>query len=398
MGLIICGLVIVGHVMLCIGAINRLHATAFPPLALRVFEFFVAAWFVAFFLLLSRNFDSQYSPENVPILLQLYMVGAIATLALGAGRFARIRSRPAPSCLLSSNEYRLDVGDSLGGVPACQTVSRILNSQSWNESLELVVSHKTLAVKRLPEAMSGFRIAQWSDMHFTGRIGREYFEFVVRETQRLQADMIVITGDFHNTWDCLDWFATTVGALRAREGVYFILGNHDLRTGQVDKLKSHLESFGLRHVGGKVLRRQVAGGQILLSGNELPWFRPAPISSDLLEGATQCEGMATFSEPSLRLLLSHSPDQILWARRYGFDLVLAGHTHGGQICLPLLGPILCPSRYGVKYAEGVFEVGQTILHVCRGLSGGEPIRFRCPPELACLELRASGHLTERRKR
>jgi predicted MPP superfamily phosphohydrolase len=91
--------------------------------------------------------------------------------------------------------------------------------------------------------------------------------------------------------------------------------------------------------------------------------------------------------PHLRLLLSHSPDQYAWARTYGFDLMLAGHNHGGQIVFPLLGPMAVPSRYGVKYACGVFYEAPTLLHVSRGISSELPLRLRCPPELALLELR-----------
>jgi len=89
------------------------------------------------------------------------------------------------------------------------------------------------------------------------------------------------------------------------------------------------------------------------------------------------------------LLLSHAPDQLTWARRFDFDLMLAGHTHGGQIRLPLLGPIVSPSRLGTQYASGTFEREPTVLHVSRGTSSFMPLRWNCPPELAVLELRSA---------
>jgi predicted MPP superfamily phosphohydrolase len=88
----------------------------------------------------------------------------------------------------------------------------------------------------------------------------------------------------------------------------------------------------------------------------------------------------------LRILLSHSPDQLEWARRHDFDLVLAGHTHGGQIRFPLIGPIIAPSRFGGRYACGVFCEPPTLMHVSRGVSSMFPVRLRCPPELAKLTL------------
>jgi predicted MPP superfamily phosphohydrolase len=85
--------------------------------------------------------------------------------------------------------------------------------------------------------------------------------------------------------------------------------------------------------------------------------------------------------------LSHSPDQIHWAREHRFDLMLAGHTHGGQIRIPGLGTVIAPSKYGAKYASGAFYVPPTVLHVSRGVAGLTPVRWNCPPEIAKLVLR-----------
>jgi hypothetical protein len=88
-----------------------------------------------------------------------------------------------------------------------------------------------------------------------------------------------------------------------------------------------------------------------------------------------------------RIAVAHSPDQFGWARYYDFDLMLAGHTHGGQIRFPLIGPVFSPSHHGVRYAAGTFYQPPTLMHVSRGLSGTRPLRFNCPPELARLNLR-----------
>ncbi|MCA9227240.1 MAG: hypothetical protein KDA47_16570, partial [Planctomycetales bacterium] len=78
-----------------------------------------------------------------------------------------------------------------------------------------------------------------------------------------------------------------------------------------------------------------------------------------------------------------------WARQHGFDLMLAGHTHGGQIRFPWLGPVIAPSLYGAKYASGVFYEAPTLMHVSRGVAGLEPIRLNCRPEISRLVLRCS---------
>ena len=87
----------------------------------------------------------------------------------------------------------------------------------------------------------------------------------------------------------------------------------------------------------------------------------------------------------LRILLSHGPHHFGWAQHRGFDLVLAGHLHGGQIRLPLLGSVC-----GGRYEAGTFQRGRTVMHVSRGLGQIAPVRFGCPPEITKLVLRAGG--------
>ncbi len=218
-----------------------------------------------------------------------------------------------------------------------------------------------------------------SDFHLTGRLGKAYFREVARVSNELKADLVALTGDLVESRACFDWIPDTFGRLRAEHGVYFVLGNHDLRTGDVPRLRQMLEQSGLIDLGGR--RRQIAinGQPVVLMGNELPWIKHPP---------TAC-GFAG-ADTALRIVLSHSPDQLAWARAQGADLMLAGHTHGGQICIPPLGAIFSPSAWGVKHIAGVYYRPPTILHVTRGVSGDTPLRWRCPPEIARLRLFAPG--------
>ena len=110
-----------------------------------------------------------------------------------------------------------------------------------------------------------------------------------------------------------------------------------------------------------------------------PWLRPAP---DL----KACPPPPREGGP-FRLCLSHTPDNIRWARRADVDLMLSGHVHGGQIRVPVFGSILVPSIYGRRYDCGTFDEPPTLLHVSRGLSGEHPLRYRCRPEVVKLTLR-----------
>ncbi len=146
----------------------------------------------------------------------------------------------------------------------------------------------------------------------------------------------------------------------------------------MDGLRERLRNLGLVDLGGRWIELEHRGAKMVLAGNELPWFPPA---ADMQTCRTTRDG-------SLRILLSHSPDQFEWAQRWKFDLMLAGHLHGGQVCFPVVGPILAPSRNGVKYASGTFEAGGTVMHVSRGTCGEFPLRLNCPPEISKIVLRA----------
>jgi len=122
----------------------------------------------------------------------------------------------------------------------------------------------------------------------------------------------------------------------------------------------------------------VRGEPLVAIGHEGPWAKPKP---DHLKGCP--------SGP-FRLCLSHTPDNIAWARREQIDLMLSGHVHGGQIRFPVIGSLLVPSRYGRRYDCGTFEEGPTLLHVNRGVSGEHPLRYGCKPEVTLLTLRRGG--------
>jgi predicted MPP superfamily phosphohydrolase len=194
----------------------------------------------------------------------------------------------------------------------------------------------------------------------------------------MDADLVAITGDFVENVRYLDWVREVLSRVQSRYGVYYVLGNHDKRLRDAAPLRRALSDAGLIDLGGRWVKVEVRGEPLILAGNELPWFRPPAPMED-------CPGVAGGARP-LRVLLAHTPDQLPWARSFDFDLMLAGHTHGGQIRFPIIGPLVVPSRYGAKYAAGAFYEDPTLLHVTRGVSSLEPLRFRCPPELARLVL------------
>jgi predicted MPP superfamily phosphohydrolase len=177
-----------------------------------------------------------------------------------------------------------------------------------------------------------------------------------------------------------------------------VLGNHDRRLSNVNDLAYRIRELGHFDLGRHDQCVDLPSGtRIELRGNELPWLDRHQ-SRDWFPGKTSQQAalatdtamiepaMATHEQPCLRIAVSHSPDQIQWARQHGFDLLLAGHTHGGQVRLPGIGPLVSPSMYGSRFASGVFFLKPTLLHVSRGVSGTHGLRWRCMPEVSILTL------------
>jgi predicted MPP superfamily phosphohydrolase len=287
-----------------------------------------------------------------------------------------LRRRDAPQ-LVARNARMVDLKPKIAPDPQHSTRGRIFTALPFNQTLQLAVEEKKLAIPRLPAALEGLKIAHLSDIHLTGRIDRRYYEEALKIVNAGKPDLIVITGDLIEKTECWAWIPSTFGRLKAEFGVYFVLGNHDIRI-DADRTRAELEKVGLVDLGRKIIRRDVRGVDVLLAGNERPWIAgAAPMET--------CEPRPA-DDRQFRLAAVHTPDEYAWARQYDFDLMLAGHVHGGQIQVPPLGPILAPSHYGVRYACGVFYEPPTVMHVSRGLSGKLPLRICCPPEVTHLVL------------
>jgi predicted MPP superfamily phosphohydrolase len=374
---------LVGHTFLWVTTINRLHGSRVEGRwrdAVTVLAFACLVLIPVGYALGLARWDWRLTgPEGLAMpwpataYLGLSCVGA-AVAVVGWGRH-HVLHQP-PDGLRYHRTRVIDVAE-----PARPAVAddkhHFLVRLPGNEILQLDLAERGIDVPRLPKALDRLSIVHLSDFHFTGRIGKSYFQEVVRLTNELNPDLILITGDLVDRPAYIDWVPETFGRLTSRFGTYFVLGNHDL---QVDhrRLRQVLTDSGLVDLGGRWCEVEIRGERLLLAGNELPWFKPA---ADLAQLPMPAEG------GSLRIALAHSPDQLRWAQAHGIDLLLAGHTHGGQIRIPLIGPIFSPCRHGVKYAWGLYDAPPTLLHVTRGVSGQFPVRMNCPPELVHLVLR-----------
>lgn len=243
----------------------------------------------------------------------------------------------------------------------------------WNEILSLEVNVKTIQVSD-PKSVSRrpLRIVHFSDLHFIDCPGADFYRFVVGKAIELNADAFVFTGDLIDKPELLEMAVEILRPLTKVARCFFILGNHDWRY-DYEYFRSALSASGWKCVTGSHEQILLADRNVLLAGSELPWIGNAPPSVD-------------HAGIDLRILLSHSPDQIRFARKCGYDVMLSGHTHGGQVVLPVIGPVYAPSIYGVDLAAGLFRMDKLTLHVSRGVGAKDPLRWNCRPELTCLEI------------
>lgn len=383
-----------GHFAIAVWLFNRLHTLPWPRSAIKLAEraillaavgvpvVYAGRLLITGVGLLPQEFLSAGSLTAAEIAWLIYP--ALCSLALLAvlplWLIPKLLER-TPAALLANDATDFDIAAHLGFRPVGDRSTDWLSRLSANEILRLRIQRKTLRVERLPPKLAGLSIAHLSDLHMTGKLTRPFYEAVVEQTNALQPDLILITGDIAEKVACLDWIAPTLGRLQAKCGKYFVLGNHEMKLPDVAPLRKALADVGIADISSRAQRVALRDTEILLAGTELPWFGTAPPIAARGDAEKTSDGERLF-----RLLLSHSPDQYAWARRHDFDLMLAGHTHGGQIRLPYLGALIAPSRYGFRYASGVFYEAPTLLHVTRGIAGQHQIRLNCPPELALLTL------------
>jgi predicted MPP superfamily phosphohydrolase len=380
-------LAFLGHAGLCVGGFNRAAGSTLPCfvvgwleklcVALGAIVPLACAWW-----LWSQQIDSfeklRSSTSGVIWLGYLAICVVITLWYLPRWLAAKMQARPVPQ-LLSNHTEHCDVAEELGHWPVGSTSTRLMRYFPGNEICKLALPTKTLSLTALPKALDGLSIVHLSDLHMTGQLTLDFYRHAVERANCMRGDLVVITGDIVDKAACLEWLPETLGKLRAKHGVYFVLGNHDLRLPSVDALRSRLSKLGLVDVGGRAVTLNIKDCEVHLAGNELPWF-PLRANNDVFTPEAHAGDY-------FRILLAHSPDQYAWARQRGYPLMLAGHNHGGQIRLPWVGPIVCPSRHGAKHAGGLYYEAPTLLHVSRGLAGTHPLRLNCTPEIAKLVLK-----------
>ena len=243
-----------------------------------------------------------------------------------------------------------------------------------------------IPIEVLHDDHRGLRLGHLTDLHIGNGLEGEALDAMVRDANALEVDMLVLTGDLFDFDPAyVEDGARRLGGLRAPLGVYAVLGNHDAYTGTdliVDALRAHAP--GIRLLRDEYVALPVEGPPLYLAGIEDPgrgWN-----SRDLhLESLDELAARVPKDGPVL--LLVHRPQAFPQAARLGFPLVLAGHTHGGQLALPIRNGSINLSRIMTSFTRGLYQMHGSTLYVNRGIGvAGPAVRFNCAREIATVEL------------
>jgi predicted MPP superfamily phosphohydrolase len=239
--------------------------------------------------------------------------------------------------------------------------------------------HIEIPVRGLAPELDGYTIAQLSDLHIGAFTPLWWAQRWARAANAAEADLVVVTGDMVTSGVAFhEDIAELVGSLRAKDGVYVIMGNHDY-FGEGEPLVSLLRGRGA-HVlrnQGVVLERE--GARLFLAGMDDTWTKRANLDASL---ADRPEGVPT-------VLLAHDPDRFPHAVKKNVEVVLSGHTHGGQIAMPFLARYINASKLAHKFHVGLYKDGDSTLYVHPGLgTTGPPMRLGAAPVIALIKLRA----------
>ena len=383
-----------GHVGLWIWLNNRINATGLKRKTIKRTEkaFVLACGLIPFVLLLIElqlnekifSIGVGNGWNKLTVVTKTYT----AIVILFAVAMAPFWILDRPQIAMSKNRFEMVESEDLRNLQYPESNAslyivgrsyRRMSKLPGNQIVSMQRNRKRLFIDSLPDDLHGLRIAHLSDVHLTGQLSTAFYRLAIDWLADQSPDLVVISGDIVDYETALKQIRPVFEALRGPLGTYFILGNHDKRLPVPTDVCDAFCAMGWTDLGKSNAFASKGTTSIKLLGNELPWFQRHDLGRDA----------NSENEPighSWRLGVSHSPDQFAWAIANRCQLLLCGHTHGGQIRFPVIGPVVAPSRFGSRYASGVFSKGETVMHVSTGISGVHPYRWGCMPEVTILEL------------
>lgn len=253
-----------------------------------------------------------------------------------------------------------------------------------NDLYDLEVTRHDVFVDDLPPSFDGYRIAFLTDTHVASFVRRAYYKEIVAQTMKFEPDLILFGGDFVHWERHIPLMAEVIaGDLSARNGMYAVLGNHDYWA-NADGVVAALTIKGVRFIMNRSVAIRRGDDVIALAGID-----------EIYRGRPDINAAFGRVDPRVPCIgLTHHPDLIDELEDRRIDLLLCGHTHGGQIRFPFFGSVVVPSKHEGRYASGFHRVGRVLMYVSRGLGAIPPLRILCKPEIATFVLKPTPNADE----
>jgi predicted MPP superfamily phosphohydrolase len=261
---------------------------------------------------------------------------------------------------------------------ATDWVERLSAPLAFWRRRRLAVERSDVAIGGLAPVFDGYRIAFLSDFHRSAVVPDWWVAGAVSAALELAPDVVLLGGDYlSHSLRYAASLATLFRPLRARDGVFGVLGNHDHYVG-AEVVRAALRAAGVVELRNAGVLLERGDAHLAIAG-------VGDLQYDVVDFQA---ALANVPRDVPRIVVSHNPDVFAhWPQDLRLDLMLSGHTHGGQAHLPLLGPPYVPSQFGFRYLAGRYQEGARQLYVSRGVGViTMPFRWRCSPEASLVVL------------
>ena len=238
-----------------------------------------------------------------------------------------------------------------------------------------------MPVPGLHPDLNGLRLVQLSDIHLSAYLSEQEFARVVDAANELRGHIVFVTGDLISVrGDPVDACLRQISRLRSDSGMMGCLGNHEIYAGTQNYTAAQGARLGIPFLRSQARQLRFGNALVNIAGVDYQKMSDQP---NYLQGAE-----SLIAPHALNLLLSHNPDVFPVAAKQGWDLTLAGHTHGGQVNVEILHHDFNMARFYTPYVYGHYRSGRSSIYVTRGIGTiGMPARLGAPPEIAVIRLR-----------
>jgi uncharacterized protein len=269
----------------------------------------------------------------------------------------------------------------LAGNVAVAAPAAALGYGAFIERLDFRVREIDLPMANLPRDLDNVRILQLSDIHLSAFLSEKQLARVIDAALTLRPHFAVVTGDLISSHgDPLDACIRQISRVRTEAGIFGCMGNHEIYADALEYTEQAGARAGIRFLRASSVPLRFGDSVLNLAGVD---YQRRSEREHYLEGAERL-----IIPGATNVLLSHNPDVFPVAANQGYNLLLAGHTHGGQVTVEILDQGINPARFFTPYVYGIYRSGGAVAYVTRGIGTiGVPVRIGAPPEIVLLRLR-----------